>query len=86
MAIEFLESAEKHGFTEQDAIHAMMHPRITRKDFDESRVGGQRPTLYIGPSLTPAAPLIEVMAVIEPPDTIVIFHVMKARAKFLPEA
>ena len=85
MAIKFTESAGKHGFTERDAIHAMMNARITRKDFDESRVGGTRPTLYIGPSLTPGTPLIEVMALIEEPNTVVIFHVMRAREKFLPE-
>lgn len=84
MAIEFTESAGKHGFTEDDAIWAMHHARYFEPEFDEPRVAGHvRPTLFIGPSLTPASPLLEVMVEVMPPRQIVVFHVMQARSKYL---
>lgn len=83
MAIEFTESAGRHGFTLADAVHAMSNPRYHEKEFDDPRQGGTKPDLWIGPSLQPASPLIEVMAEVIPPSTVTIFHVMTARAKFL---
>jgi hypothetical protein len=86
VAIEFTESAGKHGFTETDAIHAISNARYYEPEFDESReddLGHVRPSLWIGPSLTPSAPLLEVMAEVIPPRTLRIFHVMAAREKFL---
>lgn len=84
MAIEFTESAGKHGFTLDDAIWAMTNARYVEPEFDEPRVSGHvRPTLYVGPSLDPAAPLLEVMVEVLPTRSIVVFHVMKARAKYL---
>ena len=83
MTIEFTESAGRHGFTLADAIHAMSNPRYHEAQFDDPRLGGLKPDLWIGPSLQPAAPLIEVMAEVIPPSTVRIFHVMHARAKFL---
>ncbi|PKZ64096.1 hypothetical protein CYJ73_18335 [Gordonia terrae] len=83
MAIEFTESAARHGFTLADAVHAMSNPRYHEAQFDDPRLGGIKPDLWIGPSLQPAVPLIEVMAEVIPPATVRIFHVMHARPKFL---
>lgn len=82
MAIEFTESAGRHGFTLQDAIHAISNARTHVPEFDEPRTGGVKPDLWIGPSLQPATPVIEVMAEVIPPDTLRIFHAMAARPKF----
>ncbi len=82
MAIEFTESAGKHGVSRDDAIWAMTHPRYVEQEFDEPRPPSSvRPTLFIGPSRTPAVPLLEVMVELVPPDRIVVFHVMAARQK-----
>lgn len=83
MAIEFTESAARHGFTLVDALHAISNCRYHEPQFDDPRDGGVRPDLWIGPSRQPATPLIEVMAEVIEPDTVRIFHVMHARAKFL---
>lgn len=83
MAIEFIESAGRHGLTLADALHAMTNHRYHEAQFDDPRLGGVKPDLWIGPSLQPAVPLIEVMAEVIPPATVRIFHVMNARAKFL---
>ncbi|WP_202878757.1 hypothetical protein [Ornithinimicrobium ciconiae] len=68
MAIEFTESADKHGISHTDALWAMEHARYVEREFDEPRVPGRlKPTLFIGPSRIPAQPLLEVMAEIVPP-------------------
>lgn len=46
-----------------------------------SRTGGLRPHLVIGPAVTGEE--IEVMFVVEPPETVVIFHVMQVRPKIM---
>lgn len=83
MAIEFTESAGRHGFTLDDAVHAISNARYHEAQFDDPRLGGIKPDLWIGPSLQPHTPLLEVMAEVIPPSTVRIFHVMHARAKFL---
>jgi hypothetical protein len=83
LAIEFTESAGRHGFTLADALHAMTNHRYHEAQFDDPRLGGIKPDLWVGPSLQPAVPLIEVMAEVIPPSTVRIFHVMHARAKFV---
>lgn len=81
MAIEFTESAAKHGFTLEDAVNAMTHSTFSKENFDASRVtGGVSPDLYVGPSKS-GVPL-EVMVFTQPPRTLVIFHVMELRPKF----
>jgi hypothetical protein len=85
MAIEFTESDRRHGFTLDDAVHAMSNHRYHLPGFDDPRLGGVKPDLWIGPSLRPSVPLIEVMAEVIPPSTVRIFHVMHARAKFLDQ-
>ncbi|MGL5859585.1 MAG: hypothetical protein ACRC35_14510 [Angustibacter sp.] len=54
-------------------------------EFDEPRVGGRRPDLYIGPSHL-GGPLLEVMLVVIPPRGLSIFHVMTLREKILKRA
>ena len=84
MAIEFTESAAKHGISQDDALWAMTHARYVERQYDEPRLPGhQRPTLFIGPSRTPSVPLLEVKAELVPPDRAIIFHVMPAREKHL---
>lgn len=83
MAIEFTESAGRHGFTQADAVHAISEHRYHEAAFDDPRLGGVKPDIWIGPSLQPQTPLIEVMAEVIPPSTVRIFHVMRARMKFL---
>lgn len=83
-AIEFTESAGKHGFSREDAMWAIEHAHYVEREFDVARVPGRlRPTLFIGPSRTPARPLLEVMVAVIPPGTVVVFHVMAARKKHL---
>lgn len=81
MAIVFLESAGKHGFTEDDVIHAMTYKRLVKKQFDSSRtVMKADPTLWIGPACD--GRLIEVMTYIDPPRDVVVFYCMQLRGKF----
>ncbi|WP_178980839.1 hypothetical protein [uncultured Corynebacterium sp.] len=80
MAIETIESAEKHGYDRDDAIHAMAHHRWLVEGFDEPRIPGvPAPDLYIGPA--PTGELIEVMSYLSPPRDVYIFHIMKLRKK-----
>ncbi|MBZ8176203.1 hypothetical protein GSS88_00060 [Corynebacterium sp. 3HC-13] len=79
MAIVFLDSAAKHGFTQEDAVYAMNNHSYYLPEFDRSRTGGNSPHLAIGPSLNGEE--IEVMFTVEPPSRIVIFHCMLARDK-----
>ena len=83
MAIEFTDSAGRHDFTVADALHAISNHRYHEPQFDDPRLGGVKPDLWIGPSLQPRVPMIEVMAEVIPPNTVRIFHVMAARPKFL---
>ena len=83
MAIAFTDSAGRHDFTVADALHAISNHRYHEPQFDDPRLGGVKPDLWIGPSLQPRVPMIEVMAEVIPPNTVRIFHVMAARPKFL---
>lgn len=81
MAIVFLESAGKHGFTEDDVIHAMTYKRLVRRQFDRSLAAMKAdPTLWIGPACD--GRLIEVMTYVDPPRDVVVFHCMVLRDKF----
>lgn len=79
MAIVFLDSAAKHGFTQGDAVHAMNNHSYYLPEFDRSRTGGKSPHLAIGPSLEGEE--IEVMFTVESSHRIVIFHCMPVRDK-----
>ena len=77
MAIEFTKSASKHGYRFPDAVHAIENATHENRAFD--RRGSLETMAWIGPS--PKGEAIEVFATIEPPDRLVIFHCMEARAK-----
>jgi hypothetical protein len=66
-------------------VSARSNARYYEPEFDEPRddQSAIRPSLWIGPSLDPHAPLLEVMAEVVPPRTVRVFHVMRAREKFL---
>nr|WP_115330053.1 hypothetical protein [Tsukamurella paurometabola] len=73
MAIEFIEGAVRHGFTIAVAMHVISNARCHEPQFAQPRVlFGVKPDLWIGPSMQPSAPLIEVMAEVSPPSTVLI--------------
>lgn len=80
MAIQWTDSADKHGIPHEQAMFALANHRWYVPEFDESRVGGRRPDLYIGPAWL-GGPLLEVMLFRVPPRDLVIFHVMGLRPK-----
>jgi hypothetical protein len=84
VAIEWADSADKHGLSREDVLHAMLNHHLYVPEFDDPRVeGAGRPDLYIGPPVQRGGALIEVMTERVPPRTIVVFHAMTARPKFL---
>lgn len=83
MAIRWAESADKHGVAHEDALNAILNQIYHVEQFDEPRVeSAVRPDLFIGPSRDRRM-ILEVMAVITPPNDILVFHVMEARRKIL---
>lgn len=78
MAIEFTDSAGKHGFTREDAIHAMQTPEVFTPHFDHSRTDGPDVAAWVGPAR--GGRTIEVFATLVPPDTVTVFHCMDVRA------
>lgn len=61
---------------------AIENAQFQKGNFDTSRIPGHpAPTLWIGPCLD--GDLVEVMTFRTPPATLVIFHCMEARPKFL---
>lgn len=83
MALNFSDSADKHGIDRADAINAILNYEYRVEEFDEPRVGSiGRPDLFIGPTRDGSMQL-EVMAVLTPPNEIFVFHVMEARLKIL---
>ncbi len=83
MAVQWTDSAAKHGIDQGDALFAMQNFVYRIQKFDEPRIeGGQRPDLFIGPSRNRQS-MLEVMAIITPPADILIFHVMEARRKII---
>lgn len=79
MAIEFSESAAKHGYTREDAVNAVNNHTGHRPEFEESRDGGLPPHLAIGPALN--GDEIEVMYTVHPRGRVRIFYCMEARTK-----
>ncbi|MBO1269900.1 hypothetical protein [Arthrobacter cavernae] len=83
MAIRWTDSADKHGVSREDAANAILNHVYRVQEFDEPRIeGGARPDLFIGPSVDRRT-MLEVMAIITPPNDILVFHVMEARRKSL---
>ncbi|MDO4888872.1 MAG: hypothetical protein Q3979_09300 [Actinomycetaceae bacterium] len=79
MAIEFHKSAAKHGYTRADALHAIENAAYENREFD--RRGSLTTLAWVGPSTS--GEMIEVFAAIEPPQRVMIFHCMAARAKII---
>ncbi|MCP3425150.1 hypothetical protein NBM05_03685 [Rothia sp. AR01] len=85
MAIEYTESAAKHGLTQPEATHVMLNYRWKVEKFGEPRLPGlPAPDLYIGAS--PSGQMLEVMSYRQEPRDLVIFHVMPLRTKIRNQA
>lgn len=84
MGVEWTKSADKHDISHEDALHAIANAIYVEEEFDEPRVPGHaKPTLFIGPPRKLGGPMLEVMVEIIEPRTMVVFHVMEVRRKFL---
>lgn len=82
--VTWSDSADKHGISRDDAMHAMANAYHREEEFQEPREPGRtRPTLYIGPPRQLGGPLLEVLAELRPPRGMHVFHVMIARPKML---
>jgi hypothetical protein len=73
-------SADKHDIPREDAKHAVRNPLIWVRRFDEPRIDGPRPDLFIGPDRS-AANLLEVMGNWLTNGDLELFHVMHLREK-----
>lgn len=83
MALAWTPSAAKHGIAREGALHAILNYQYRVEEFDEPRAGSAgRPEPFIGKARD-GSMVLEVMAIITPPDGFVIFHVMEAREKIL---
>jgi hypothetical protein len=82
MAIEWADSADRHGIAREDAVHAILKRVYYVAGFDQSRTGGTAPDLFIGYSRD-GQQLIEVMIQPVPPRDGIVFHVMPARQKII---
>lgn len=83
MSLEFSNSADKHGIDRRDALNAILNYQYREEKFAKPSVGSHgRPDLFIGP-LRDRSKLLEVMAVVTPPNKVFIFHAMEARKKIL---
>jgi hypothetical protein len=69
------ESARKHGFTDDDILHALRNPVRSYEPDDEGL------TMITGPR--PDGILLEVGVIDGDPGPVIV-HAMRARAKFLP--
>lgn len=84
VAVEWADSADKHGVDHEDALNAIENAYYVEQEFDDPRAPGHaRPWLFIGPPRALGGPLLEVMVEVVPPRGMVIFHVMVARDKHL---
>ncbi|PWF27529.1 hypothetical protein [Ancrocorticia populi] len=79
MAIEFSKSARRHGFTLNNALHAIENAEFENRSFDRRDHLNVDVMAWIGPAVDGQS--IEVFAGIQLPDSLVIFHVMEARPK-----
>ena len=67
--------ARKHGVTDSDLLHAFRNP---------VHVLGDNGQMLVGPASNGTLLQVGVDQIIDHPDVPVIFHGMRARAKFLP--
>lgn len=72
--------ADKHGIPRADAVHAVRNPLIWVRDFDEPRIDGPRPHLFIGHDRS-GENLREVMGNWLTSGDLELFHLMHLREK-----
>jgi hypothetical protein len=73
MPIEWTTSADQHGITRADALHAIQHAEGA---VDLRGRTGETTRVYVGRPHGQTDRYIEVIAAIRAPQTITIFHVM----------
>jgi hypothetical protein len=85
MRVEWTDSADKHGISHEDALHAVLRHLYRVSPYGEPREpGGPPPELFVGPGTS--GRWLEVIAVVARPGILLIFHVMEARATVIEEA
>lgn len=73
MAIRWTDSAAKHGISRDDALYAITHAEGT----DElDGAAGETTVVYVGHPHGQTDRYIEVIAALQPPRGLLIFHVM----------
>lgn len=75
MAIEFSDSAARHGYSRADAMHAMETPEHFNPRYERSN--GRDIAAWVGPAR--GGRTIEVFATLIPPRTVIVFHCMDVR-------
>jgi hypothetical protein len=75
--VEIHESAHRHGFTDEDVLHAVEHP-VAVVDFDPD--SNPPKVLVIGPDR--AGNMLEVIILLFNDDRILAVHAMTLRKKF----
>lgn len=84
MRITWADSADKHGVPHEDAVNAIVRHYWRVAPWGTSRLPGRpAPELFIGPGLD--GRLLEVLAEVGQ-GTLLVFHVMAARAKVIQDA
>lgn len=73
MGVQFTDSADKHGISHEDALHAIMHAEGSAEVEGNP---GELTMVYVGHPHGQTERYIEVIAAHRKPRTIVIFHVM----------
>lgn len=73
MAVQYTNSADKHGVPREDSLYAMLHAEVSAELDGEP---GEVTMVYIGHPHGQTDRYIEVIAAHRPPRTVVIFHSM----------
>jgi len=76
LSITWADSSAKHGIPRDETLYAIAHAELFVESFGQPRWGDHTPSLFIGPSRFGT---LEVLAVVEPPREIWVFHVMPLR-------
>lgn len=79
MAIEFTPSADRHSVSHEDALHAMLHFEVSAEVAGRP---GRQTVLYIGHPHAQTERYLEVIAEVNPPRGVTVFHVMELTDKY----
>ena len=80
MAIEILDSAHKHGFSDEQILWAIMNPVLMDEAFEEPESPDDLLGIaWLGPAGRGGV-LVEVFAAAIPPRTLQVFHCMEFRS------